>query len=329
MPDFTPSEAKALSQCVARFTDTFRRDVADVVRQQFRGYEPSEVTELIGQLSLLGRQLEQRQPQVQIHDTQGPLLKRILIQLRRDSAMVIEEPLQKAVNADTIRHLRREVHALEQLMAAPWFAATPALQVPQLTDYMSIRHAEAVLPEAPPLRQREYDEKFHILEAPGLFLPDLAHYRARCGLRGAAIAVAFIDIDDFKAFNNQHTETVVDLHVLPPFMESIEAHVFAHGHAYRFGGDEYMVTLPNATRAWAVDFLRGLQGRLARRRYRRIERSPTISVGLCVADVDCFLTDREIQARANLAKNHAKETEKGRIATFHGELFRPEDLVLV
>ena len=151
--------------------------------------------------------------------------------------------MQKAVNADTIRHLGREVHGLEQLMAAPWFAATSALRVPRLTDYMSIRHAEAVLPQAPPLRPREYDEKFHILEAPGLFLPDLAHYRARCALRGASIAVAFIDIDDFKAFNVQHTETAVDLHVLPPFMESIEAHVFAHGHAYRFGGDEYLITV--------------------------------------------------------------------------------------
>ncbi|XXT24899.1 GGDEF domain-containing protein [Sorangium sp. So ce429] len=329
MPELTPSEAKALSHCVARFTDAFRREVADVIREQFRGYEPPEVTELIGQLSLLGRQLELRQPHVQIHDTQGPLLKRILIDLRRDSATAIEEPLQKAVNADTIRHLRREVHGLEQLMAAPWFAATRALQVPRLTDYMSIRHAEAVLPEAPPLRPREYDEKFHILEAPGLFLPDLSYYRARCALRGASIAVAFIDIDDFKAFNVQHTETAVDLHVLPPFMESIEAHVFAHGHAYRFGGDEYMITLPNATRASAADFLRALQERLARRRYRRVERAPTVSIGLCVADVDCFLTDREIQGRANLAKNHAKSTEKGRIATYDGELFRPEDLVLV
>ncbi|WP_438020490.1 GGDEF domain-containing protein [Sorangium sp. So ce315] len=329
MLELTPSEAKVLSQCVTRFTDAFRRDVADVIRQQFRGYEPPEVTELIGQLSLLGRQIELRQPQVQVHDTLRPLLKRVLIDLRRESAAAIEEPLQKAVNADTIRHLGREVHGLEQLMAAPWFAVTGALRVPRLTDYMSIRHAEAVLPQAPPLHPREYDEKFHILEAPGLFLPDLAHYRARCALRGASIAVAFIDIDDFKAFNVQHTETAVDLHVLPPFMESIEAHVFAHGHAYRFGGDEYLITLPNASRALAVDFLRALQERLSRRRYRRVERAPTISAGLCVADVDCFLTDREIQGRANLAKNHAKAAEKGRIATYDGELFRPEDLVLV
>ena len=45
-------------------------------------------------------------------------------------------------------------------------------------------------------------------------------------------------------------------------------------------------------------------------------------------DVDCFLTDREVQARANAAKNHAKSTEKGRIATFEGVLFRDADLVM-
>jgi len=43
--------------------------------------------------------------------------------------------------------------------------------------------------------------------------------------------------------------------------------------------------------------------------------------GLAMLDVDCFLTDREVQARANAAKNHAKATEKGRIATFEGRCF--------
>ncbi len=36
----------------------------------------------------------------------------------------------------------------------------------------------------------------------------------------------------------------------------------------------------------------------------------------------------EVQARANAAKNYAKATEKGRIATFEGPLFREGDLAL-
>ena len=60
-----------------------------------------------------------------------------------------------------------------------------------------------------------------------------------------------------------------------------------------------------------------------------MHRAPTVSIGLAVVEVDTFLTDREIQSRANAAKNHAKATEKGRIATFAGALFRDPDLELV
>ena len=61
---------------------------------------------------------------------------------------------------------------------------------------------------------------------------------------------------------------------------------------------------------------------------RGIERGSTVSIGLAIVDVDCFLTDREVQACASTAKNHAKATQKGRIATFDGPLFRDADLVL-
>lgn len=111
-------------------------------------------------------------------------------------------------------------------------------------------------------------------------------------------------------------------------METIEAHVFSHGHAYRFGRDEYLPTLPNMDPGWAVMFLRALQARIAAKSYRGIARGPTISIGLAIVDVDCFLTDREVQGRANTAKNYAKSTEKGRIATFEGPLFREGDLIL-
>jgi diguanylate cyclase (GGDEF)-like protein len=328
MPEFTRAEAKALSVCVERFTASFQRDVGDVIARQFRGIQPADVAELIGQLSLLGRQLDSPQKPVVVHDGHSGLLKRVLVDQRREQAEAIDGPLQKAVDAQLIKLLRRDLVSLEFLMSAPWFQDTKALRVPALTDYLSIRHAEAALAQPLALAPREYDEKFHILEAPALFLPDLALYRKRAAFRGVSIAVAYLDIDDFKAFNTRYTETKVDLELLAPFMEAIEAHVFSHGHAYRFGGDEYVLTLPNMERSWAVMFLRALQARIAATSYRGIERGPTISIGLAVLDVDCFLTDREVQARANAAKNHAKSTEKGRIATFEGVLFRDADLAL-
>jgi diguanylate cyclase (GGDEF)-like protein len=328
MPEFTRSEARGLATCVERFTISFRRDVADVIASQFRGVEPAEITDLIGQLSILLRQLESRQKPVVVHDAYRGLLKRVLIDQRRENAEAIDVPLQKAVNAQLIRQLKRELYALEHLMSAPWFEETEAQRMPELTDYLSIRHAEAAVREPLAQRPREYDEKFHILEAPSLFLPDLAYYRRRARFRGVPVAVAYLDIDDFKAFNSRYGETRIDLDLLSPFMEAVEAHVFSHGHAYRFGGDEYVLTLPNMSRDWAVSFLRGLQERIATTEYRGIHKAPSISAGLVIVDVDCVLTDREVQERANAAKNHAKTTEKGRIATFSGTLFRDSDIGL-
>lgn len=329
MPEFTRSEARALATSVERFTESFRRDIEGVVASQFRGCQPPEIAEILGQLSILGHQLEGRQKPVQVHDAFSGLLKRVLLDQRREQAEAIDLPLQKAIDGQLIRMLRRELLTLEGLMSAPWFQETSPQRLPRLTDYLSIRHAEAALPVPPVLRAREYDEKFHILEAPSLFLPDLAYYRKRCAFRDAPITVAYLDIDDFKAFNTRYTETQVDLDLLNPFMEAIEAKVFSHGHAYRFGGDEYLLTLPNLDRAWATGFLRSLQAKIADTSYRGIPKPPSISIGFCVVSVDCALTDREIQARANMAKNHAKATKKGSLSTFEGELFREGDLVSV
>ncbi len=329
MPEFTRSEAKALAACVERFGEAFRREVDEVISKQFRGIRPAEVNELLGQLSILERQLEVRQKPVRVHDAHRGLLKRILIDQRRENAESIDAPLQRAVDGQIIAALRRDIQFIEHLMLAPWFDEVEAFKIPEVTDYLSIRHAEAALPEPLVLRPREYDEKFHILEAPSLFLPDLAFYRRKCRFRGASIAVAYIDIDDFKAFNTRYTETRVDLHLLTPFMEAIEAHVFSHGHAYRFGGDEYLLTLPNMGRPWADGFLKALQERIAGTAYRGISKAPTISIGLCEVGVDCYLTDREVLARANQAKNFAKSTEKGRVAAFTSAQYRDEDLVLI
>jgi diguanylate cyclase (GGDEF)-like protein len=328
MPDFTTTEARSLAECVARFAKAFSCDVGDVLAAQFRGCQPSEVSDLIGQLSILQRQLEVKTKPVTVHDAHCALLKRVLIEERRHVAGEIELPLQKAIDGQMIKLLRRGIASVEHLMEAPWFDASEAQRIPRLTDYLSIRHAEAAA-TALTLAPRVYDEKFHILEAPTLFLPDLHYYRRRCGFRGISIAVAFLDIDDFKDFNTRHTESKVDLDLLVPFMEAIEAQVFSHGHAYRFGGDEYMLTLSNQDRDSAVAFLRRLQARIARAPYRGMHRTPSVSIGLCIVDVDCFLTDREIQGRANVAKNHVKAREKGQIATFSGIRFRDADLELV
>jgi diguanylate cyclase (GGDEF)-like protein len=177
-----------------------------------------------------------------------------------------------------------------------------------------------------PLADRQYDEKFHLLQAPTLFLPDLHYYRGKCGVRDIPVAIAFMDIDNFKDFNTVVGETNVDRHVVPVFMRAVEAHIYGHGHAYRFGGDEYALIMPNADADLAMTFVSGLQKRIARLRFVGTDKTITVSVGLCVADRDCFLTDGELLQKAERAKNFAKKEGRDRIAGYGGKLFDENEL---
>jgi hypothetical protein len=47
-----------------------------------------------------------------------------------------------------------------------------------------------------------------------------------------------LDIGLFKDFNTAFGEPRVDRDVLPIFMSELEAHIYWHGYAYKFGGDE-------------------------------------------------------------------------------------------
>jgi diguanylate cyclase (GGDEF)-like protein len=235
-----------------------------------------------------------------------------LLDARRKAAVGIEVPLAKVTDPKIAQALRRGLLSYEEFLKAAWLDGAGESRVPRLTDFLSIRFAEEASVGPPSLAPRAYDEKFHILEAPSLALPDLAYYRHCCQIRQASVGLAYADIDNFKAVNTRLTETVVDAKVLPPFMELIESWSFARGHAYRFGGDEYVLLMPNANREACVARLGELIAHI-----RAVEFSGVhlgITVGVCVVDPDaCFLTDREVLARANDAKQAAKLVAKGRI----------------
>ena len=59
-------------------------------------------------------------------------VERFTASFQRDVAEAIDVPLQKAVDAQLIKLLRRDLVSLELLMAAPWFQETTALRAPAL-----------------------------------------------------------------------------------------------------------------------------------------------------------------------------------------------------
>ncbi|MGC4091521.1 MAG: GGDEF domain-containing protein [Polyangiaceae bacterium] len=312
MPELKRGEAGFLRSCVQRFVEAFEAEVADVLRRELGGVEPAPVRELRNELAVLARQLEMKATRVRVHPAHAPLVARVLVDGRRKAAAASEGPLSKVIDPETVKALRRQLVPYQELLRATWLADVKPARVPRITDFLSIHFAEQAGAAGPPLDARVYDEKFHILEAPALALRDLAYYRRRCGIREASLGLCYADIDDFKAVNTQWGEAVVDVRILPRFMEILESWAFARGHAYRFGGDEYLLLLPNADRELCLTLLGDLMAKVESSELVRGLRL-RLSVGLCVVEPECFLTDREILVCANAAKQAAKLAGKNRI----------------
>jgi diguanylate cyclase (GGDEF)-like protein len=138
----------------------------------------------------------------------------------------------------------------------------------------------------------------------------------------------YLDIDDFKRFNSTYSETIVDVVVLPRFMKALESSTFGKGHAYREGGDEYVLLLPNAGPSVLQD-LDNLRQRVANLAYRGVDLRTQVSIGLCIIGPDCYLTDAEVKQKANLAKEFAKQSGKNCIATYSDESFEADGLSIV
>jgi diguanylate cyclase (GGDEF)-like protein len=239
----------------------------------------------------------------------------------RDSRMELTNDPEMLASLEAI------VAPLDKLINQPWFLETDPYPMPRLLDFLTLKRVEATLGDTVALPERSYDEKFGILQAPPLILADLRYYRVTCGMRGASTSLAYLDIDLFKDLNSKHGDTTVDREILPRFMQALEAFAFARGHAYRRGGDEYVVTLPNTDLALATSEFGRLLNQLASLKYR-VEGRTTVSAGVCVLEPDSFLTDREVVDRACTAKEFAKREGRNRLAAFHGPLVADSELYI-
>jgi len=329
MTNFTGEEPSALRSYVGKYNNWLYENV-DMPVKHALGLQPQELDDTFKKLSQLMAHLS-TSPSEEIDSDFLPLLKKAIIHARRSEAFDIEKRSGFTFNHDLRARLDERLCLISIVMNQDWFKITEFSGSPRITDYLSIQYAEELLKQKRNLRmgERVYDEKFHILTAPSLFIPDLAYYRATCELRSTPICVAYLDIDDFKQFNTLYGEPRVDRDVLPKFMSSLESHVYSHGHAYRFGGDEYTVILPNMSSSQAIDFLKSFQKKLRELAYFAIEERAEISVGIFEVSENSIQTDREVEERAAFAKNFAKNNGKNCIATFKDQDYEDSAVYVV
>ena len=94
---------------------------------------------------------------------------------------------------------------------------------------------------------------------------------------------------------------IVDRDVLPYLMRAIEGFVFGRGFAYRQGGDEYLVSIPNVEHSEALEFFESLRKHIETIVYQKTLKitNPTISIGVVTVDSFDRKTASELLQLAN------------------------------
>ncbi len=276
---------------------------------------PSELSEWLSRLMDLRRRLEASPFTLATHldlTAEELALIRTGVAMRRRQHAATGESQEQQYRSSAIRgQISQQTAALDALLAGPLVAVTPARR-PRLGDYFTVEGLErhGALGQ---LRTRERDPKHRILLSSSLITPDLATLRNECEERGVAVGVVFVDLDSFKAINTALGEVMVDRTVLPQVLSSVETVAYGHGHAYRFGGDEFVLLLLNTTEKHALLVAQALSSAIAAVDMPAGVGPVTASVGVWIASNESHLTESELVQKASEAKQKAKDLGRRKI----------------
>ena len=136
-----------------------------------------------------------------------------------------------------------------------------------------------------------------------------------------AFVMAMIDVDDFKAINDQFGHAIGD-RILVAVADTLTRCVRADDVVARIGGDEFAVMASSLTLAQAEGRFAGIRRAVQEACEALIPEgtAPSISVGL--AECSAGDTMRSLYERADSALYAAKRNGKGRVATKAAPLIR-------
>lgn len=143
------------------------------------------------------------------------------------------------------------------------------------------------------------------------------------------VAVAVVDIDHFKLFNDRYGHQTGDT-ALKMFAAMLSEELGTDGQAFRWGGEEFLVILPDCDRASALRHAANWQARLATTRVPGVtELALTFSGGLFVALRDEVSMEEAVKA-ADTALYAAKAAGRNRMVTFGdaADLLQPTQMSL-
>lgn len=134
----------------------------------------------------------------------------------------------------------------------------------------------------------------------------LQHALGRAERCDEPMAVAMLDLDHFKRFNDTFGHVAGD-RVLVAFAQHLRERLRAQDVAARFGGEEFCLLLPNTSTADAQQLIEDLRASVARQAGERV----TFSAG--IAQARPLESDEDLIARADAALYRAKADGRDRL----------------
>jgi len=133
---------------------------------------------------------------------------------------------------------------------------------------------------------------------------------------GRNLSALFFDIDGFRNFNNKYSHTTGNL-VLKAVAEQCLSSMRSVDLVSRFGGDEFVVLLPEATLTTAGKAAERLQADIATRQVMTSFGNLSVTISMGIAQLTDNITNLSMLIdRANQAEHKAKERGEGCIAAF-------------
>jgi diguanylate cyclase (GGDEF)-like protein len=129
---------------------------------------------------------------------------------------------------------------------------------------------------------------------------------------GGPVSLAVVDLDGFKAVNDDHSHLHGDA-VLRRVAELLRQHSRTGDEVYRWAGDEFLVLLPATAEPQAVVAMERLRTAVAEADWGRLEITGpvTVSIGVATADPDGVAGPRSWQALFDAADLHLFGAKRG------------------
>lgn len=156
---------------------------------------------------------------------------------------------------------------------------------------------------------KEREQKFGILWSANQATTDFETWAAEARQWNNPVSLLFIDLDHFRTFNEQYSHTKVDETILPEAQKILAKHAQGRGEAYRYGGEEFLVILPNHDASEAEVMAEKIRFVFEKHQFAIDGKTERVTVSIGVATWPTHgETYKQVLEVANKAEQEAKRT---------------------